>query len=99
MFYKAQEVKDPWALGHYLARTHGKHTQQEYAAGIEGKRDSKEWNPVSAKAREKKAARTAKKEKAKDEEPKKERAKAGTKKYGSPGRQTRRKLSLDRKGF
>jgi len=42
MFYKAQEVKDPWALGHYLARTHGKHTQQEYAAGIEGKRDSKE---------------------------------------------------------
>ena len=47
LFYKAQEIKDPWALGKYLERKYGNHTQQEYAAGIEGKRDSKEWNPTT----------------------------------------------------
>jgi len=94
MFYKAQEVKDPWALGHYLARTHGKHTPQEYAAGIEGKRDSKEWNPVGSAYKEKKEKAKANKKTAEDK-PKKERAAGGTKKYGSPGRQARMKLSLD----
>ena len=100
MFYKAQEVKDPWALGHYLARTHGKHTQQEYAAGIEGKRGSKEWNPVGSAAKEKKEKAKAKKE-AKAAEGKKARARAGgleaARRYrsGEGGRQARMKLSLD----
>jgi len=94
MFYKAQEIKDPWALGHYLAGKYGSHTQQEYATALEDKRDAKEWNPVSAAARAKKEKAKAKKEKAEDK-PKKERAAGGTKKYGSPGRQSRMKLSLD----
>ena len=89
-------VKDPWALGVWLARTHGKHTAAEYASAIERKRDYATWNPVSGEYTEKKEKRAAKKkEKESEAAPKKERAAAGTKKYGSPGRQARMKLSLD----
>jgi len=99
MFYKLNptpsgEIKDPWALGHYLAAKYGNHTQQEYATALEDKQYAKDWNPVSAAARAKKEKAKAKKEEA-AEKPKKERAAAGTKKYGSPGRQSRMKLSLD----
>ena len=101
MFYKrtptpAGEIKDPWALGHYLAEKYGNHTQAEYAKALEDKQYSKDWNPLTAAAKEKKAKSDAKKKGAEAEDkPKKGRAKAGTKKYGSPGRQARMKLSLD----
>ena len=101
MFYKAAptpagEIKDPWALGHYLAAKYGNHTQAEYAKALEDKKYSKDWNPISAEARAKKAKSDAKKKSSEAEDkPKKERAAAGTKKYGSPGRQARMKLSLD----
>jgi len=95
MFYKlnptpAGEIKDPWALGHYLASKYGNHTQQEYATALEDKQYSKDWNPVSAAAKAKKAKSKAKKEAAAEEDkPKKKRAAGGTKKYGSPGQQRR----------
>jgi len=100
MFYKlnptpAGEIKDPWALGHYLASKYGNHTQQEYATALEDKQYSKDWNPVSAAAKAKKEKAKAKKEAAEEKPKKKERAKPGTKKYGSPGVQSRMKLSLD----
>jgi len=48
---KAQEVDNPWALGHYLAETHGKHTAAQYAAAIEDKKHhtGSKANPVAAK--------------------------------------------------
>ena len=101
MFYKTAptakgEIKDPWALGHYLAEKYGNHTQAEYAKALEDKQYSKDWNPVSAAAKEKKAKKDAKNKGAEAEDkPKKGRAASGTKKYGSPGRQSRMKLSLD----
>ena len=46
---KAQEVENPWALGHYLAETHGKHTAAQYAAAIEDKKhqSGSKANPVA----------------------------------------------------
>ena len=90
-------VEDPWALGAWLSRTHGKHSAAEYASAIERKQNAADWNPVSPEYTEKKSKRKAKGEKEEDkkDKPKKERAAGGTKKYGSPGRQTRMKLSLD----
>jgi len=97
-FYKAGHhpkiIEDPWALGTWLAANKGKHSAAEYARALEDKRDAKTWNPVASDYKEKRAKQKAKKDE-KEEAPKKERAKAGTKKYGSPGRQARMKLSLD----
>jgi len=100
MLFKAgndpKVIKDPWALGTWLARTKGKHTPAEYARALEDKRDAKEWNPVSSEWRAKDDKKKAKKTEDKEAAaPKKERAAPGTKKYGSPGRQSRMKLSLD----
>jgi hypothetical protein len=97
MFFKAGHdpkiIEDPWALGTWLAETKGKHSAAEYARALESKRDAKTWNPVSSAYKEKRANQKDKKKEAEDK-PKK-RAASGTKKYGSPGRQSRMKLSLD----
>ena len=34
-FYKADDIRSPWGLAHYLERKHGQHTQAEYAAALE----------------------------------------------------------------
>jgi len=100
MFFKAGShhpkiIEDPWALGTWLAENKGKHTAAEYARALEDKRDAKTWNPVAESYKEKRASQKDKKEEKEEKAPKKERAAAGTKKYGSPGRQSRMKLSLD----
>jgi len=66
-------VKDPWALGEWLSRTHGKHSAAEYASAIERKRDYQTWNPVSGEYKEKQEKKKAKKSKAAGEEPKRKR--------------------------
>ena len=66
-------IEDPWALGSWLARTHGKHSAAEYARALEDKRDAKTWNPVSGaykakkKDSKKKAAASEKKPRKKAE--------------------------------
>tara|TARA_R110000824_G_scaffold401405_1_gene612024 strand:+ start:556 stop:1893 length:1338 start_codon:yes stop_codon:yes gene_type:complete len=109
MFYKRAptpkgEIKDPWALGHYLAETYGNHTQAEYAKALEDKQYSKDWNPLTAAAKEKKAKSDANKKEAKDDAAKEKRRESGRKggaatarkrAAGTGGRQARMKLSLD----
>jgi hypothetical protein len=105
MFYKLTptpkgEIKDPWALGHYLASTYGNHTQAEYARALEDKANSKDWNPVGAAAREKKEKAKAAKEAASKEKKVAAGRKGGQKtaagrKAGTIGTQARMKLSLD----
>ena len=34
-FYKADDIRSPWGLAHYLEEKHGQHTQAEYAAALE----------------------------------------------------------------
>ena len=74
-------VEDPWALGAWLSRTHGKHSAAEYASAIERKQNAADWNPVSPEYTEKKSKRKAKGEKEEDkkDKPKKERAAGVTK--------------------
>jgi len=105
MFYKAHptpmgEIKDPWALGKYLERKYGNHTQAEYARALEDKKFSGEWNPVGAEAREKKEKAKAAKEAAAKEKKVSAGRKGGQKTAaaraaGTGGRQARMKLSLD----
>ena len=84
MFYKLHptpkgEIRDPWALGKYLERKYGNHTQQEYATALEDKKFSTEWNPVGTAAQEKKEKAAAKKAEEKAAAAKEKKVAAGRK--------------------
>ena len=82
MFYKLHptprgEIRDPWALGEWLKRKYGNHTQAGYARALEDKEHSTEWNPISEEAQGKKAKREEAKEKKKGESEEPEKKKRG----------------------
>ena len=102
MFYKKQptpkgEIKDPWALGHYLAEKFGNHTQAEYSGALQRKAGSKAWNPISSEYTAKRAAQKKKKEGDAKEEKKDKSSTTGRKK--SSGRQASMLPRMRRAGY